>query len=569
VYKLPVAVFAGVAFVVAATPFTVSAAPLRAELNLLLAEHPDIRRARNDAAAAKARIGEAKAANLPRFELSGDTGPERTDSPDRRAASQDAFSIRRDKLTLTVTQNLFNGFRDQAGISAAEIGLQEQQQGLENTRQELLFQGISQYLETLRNVRLIKVAQATEKTIRTQLRLEDERVRRGSGISVDVLQAKSRLQVAKEQRVAFEGRLQEALSRYKQLFGHLPDIGTLEEGRPSKDLLPENLDSAIATAQRYHPALRQSQYQAEIAREQKRIAKADYFPTVDLVGSLDYEDNVSTTQGIQREQSLLVRARWEFFSGFRTRSRVESAARTLASRKDTLNFAFRRVEEDVRVAWNRLLTERRRVDLLENAVNLAIEVFNAKTRLREAGKETALNVLDAEREVFNARIKLITAEFDARIAAYLLTRRTGMLTPATLQLAAIGTDTAASAHWVVPAHADQSQATKTVMPQPAALPMAPKPTRPSVAALPPPPKASVKAMAPVSTRAANTPRQVPAAPVVDGVQKSVTLRSPDFDRNDTAKADGTAKSEAGRTVAPKPMPPLPATPVAVALPPRY
>ena len=38
-----------------------------------------------------------------------------------------------------------------------------------------------------------------------------------------------RLQVAKEQRVAFEGRLQEALARYKQLFGHLPEILSLEE----------------------------------------------------------------------------------------------------------------------------------------------------------------------------------------------------------------------------------------------------------------------------------------------------------------------------------------------------
>ena len=55
--------------------------------------------------------------------------------------------------------------------------------------------------------------------------------------------------------------------------------------------------------------------------------------------------------------------------------------------------------------------------------------------MREAGKETSLNVLDAEREVFSARINQISAEFDARIASYLLARRTGMLTPAALGLA--------------------------------------------------------------------------------------------------------------------------------------
>ncbi|NKB57956.1 MAG: TolC family outer membrane protein [Alphaproteobacteria bacterium] len=410
--------------------------PLRSELDLLLREHPDLRRARNEASAARARIEEARSAYLPRFELSGDSGAERTDDPARRQAGQGAFSMRRDKLTLTATQNLFNGFRDEAGINAAELGHIEQQMSLENTRQELLFQGLNQYLDVLRNVRLIAVAQNTESTIRTQLRLEDERVQRGSGIAVDVLQAKSRLQVAKEQRVAFEGRLQEALARYKQLFGHLPEVSSLEEGVPPEGVVPSDLDGAIATAVQYHPALRQTRFQADIAREQRWIARADYYPSVDLVGSLDYEDNVSTTRGIEREQSLLVRARWEFFSGFRTRARVESASRTLAARKDSYNFATRRVEEDVRVAWDRLLTERRRVDLLNNAVNLAIEVFNAKKRLREAGKETSLNVLDAEREVFSARINQISAEFDARIAGYLLARRTGMLTPAALGLGA-------------------------------------------------------------------------------------------------------------------------------------
>ena len=426
------ALFTGIAVSVADGFASVSAETLQEEISILLIQHPDIRRARNDAAAAGARVDEAYGAFYPRLELTGDTGYERTDSPDRRAAGDDAFSMRRDKLTLTATQNLFNGFRDEVGLNAANSGVLEQKMALENTRQELTFLGLNQYLEILRNVRLIKVAQTTENTIRTQLELEDERVQRGSGIAVDVLQAKSRLQVAKEQRVAFEGRLQEALARYNQLFGHMPDIARLEDIRPKESLIPESLDSAVEQARQFHPALRQVRFQTDIAREGRRIAKAEYYPTVDLVGAIDYQDNISTTRGIQRDQSLLVRARWEFFSGFRTRARLEVASRVLASRKDTYNFASRRIEEDVRVAWDQLMTGRRRVDLLQNAVNLAIEVFNAKKRLRESGKETALNVLDAEREVSDARIKLITADYDARIASYLLTRRTGMLTPEVL-----------------------------------------------------------------------------------------------------------------------------------------
>ncbi|HAJ20582.1 MAG TPA: hypothetical protein DCL95_11075, partial [Rhodospirillaceae bacterium] len=63
-----------------------------------------------------------------------------------------------------------------------------------------------------------------ERTIREQLNLETERVERGAGIEVDVLQAKSRLQLAIEARVDLEGQLRQAVASYIQSFDSAPDI---------------------------------------------------------------------------------------------------------------------------------------------------------------------------------------------------------------------------------------------------------------------------------------------------------------------------------------------------------
>jgi outer membrane protein, adhesin transport system len=98
------------------------------------------------------------------------------------------------------------------------------------------------------------------------------------------------------------------------------------------------------------------------------------------------------------------------------------------------NFAARKIEEDVRVAYAKLETDRVRVDLLENAVNIAEEVFVARAKLREAGKGAQLDVLDAQSEVFSAQINLIKADFDARIAVYRVALSTGFLTPEMLGL---------------------------------------------------------------------------------------------------------------------------------------
>jgi adhesin transport system outer membrane protein len=61
-------------------------------------------------------------------------------------------------------------------------------------------------------------------------------------------------------------------------------------------------------------------------------------------------------------------------------------------------------------------------------------VFVARRRLREAGKETVINVLDAENEVNNARISLADATADAKIAVYRVLQGMGRLDAGELNL---------------------------------------------------------------------------------------------------------------------------------------
>ncbi|MBT4703218.1 MAG: TolC family protein, partial [Rhodospirillaceae bacterium] len=62
------------------------------------------------------------------------------------------------------------------------------------------------------------------------------------------------------------------------------------------------------------------------------------------------------------------------------------------------------------------------------------EVFTARKKLREAGKETVINVLDAENEVINAQINYTSATFDERISIYQLMLAMGRLNAVYLNL---------------------------------------------------------------------------------------------------------------------------------------
>ncbi len=108
-------------------------------------------------------------------------------------------------------------------------------------------------------------------------------------------------------------------------------------------------------------------------------------------------------------------------------NRAQQTSYEKSARENDLVQTRRKTEESVRIAWNTLKTAEERVMLLDNAVNIASEVFESRKKLRESGKETVINVLDAENEVFNARINYVSALYDARIAAYEVLRSMGRL----------------------------------------------------------------------------------------------------------------------------------------------
>ncbi len=396
---------------------------LEEELKELLENHPQIKAAEAGVSSAEEGVKSAFAEYLPTVQATGNFGYERINSPGRRSGEPDQGPFTTGQARnakITITQVLFNGFRNDANNETAEAGKIAAELSAETSKQGILFEAISVYLEVMRNFKLFRLAGNNEETIRRQLELEDERVRRGAGIAVDVLQSKSTLQVAKERRVSFEGQLEDSISRYEQVFGHAPYPQKLVMPTPPLGLIPESVEELIDIALAENPAILSADSQVTIANSAKRSARADYFPTIDVTGEWNYEDDLSGTRGTRRDYKAKVNASWTLFNGFATRAGSAQAAYNYRATIDSGNFVRRKITEESRLAWSGLKTARERVSLLQNAVNIAAEVFDARQKLRDAGKETVINVLGAESELFNARINLVSAQHDARVAVYRL-----------------------------------------------------------------------------------------------------------------------------------------------------
>jgi len=408
-----------------------SANPIENELKYLIDSHPKIRIAEKTLESRRIAIDEATALHMPVVTATAEVGPQIIDSPAQRAADPQGKAWRGVKSIagLTVTQNLFSGYRITSQVRTANINREIAAISLEGTRQTTLFDGVVAYINVLRQRRLMEMALENERTILRQLNLEDERVRRGSGVNVDVLQAKSRLQIAKERRVGYEGALANAISTYEQVFGHVPDLPTMIDPAPPAEVIPSSLKRATEIALMENPALLSGAGTLEMTREKRRETMSDLYPNIDLVGATNYERKNNATEGIRRDYTLSLSASWDLFTGGSTLAAAKRNTFDYRASLDNYDFLTTKIVEQTRVAWQTLVTSRERKELLGNAVNIASEVFDSRKKLRDAGKETVINVLDAENEVNNAQINFTTASYDARLSIYQLLLAMGRLQP--------------------------------------------------------------------------------------------------------------------------------------------
>lgn len=402
---------------------------LEKELETLVRSHPEILSREASALAARDGIDRAYAGYLPRLDVVGAYGPQYIKSPLTEQSGGGAWVSQAQVIGGRLTQTLFDGYATEASVRSARVNAEVAESTLAGTRQNILYDGIAAYIEVLRQRDLIALARESEQTIMRQLNLEDERVQRGGGIAVDVLQAKSRLQLAKERRVAFEGGLADAMARYQQIFGHPPPLDRMLAPKVPPALMPDGLQEALEVARENNPAIDSSLGGIEVADQRRRLARSEYYPRIDLISSANRENDNNLVRGTSIDMSVVMQATWNLFNGFATTAGVAQAASEYEASLRGHDQLVRRVEEQTRLAWNEMETARSRVALLENAVSIASEVFTARLKLREAGRETVINVLDAENEVNNARIGLVAATGDATRAAYQVLQGIGRLDP--------------------------------------------------------------------------------------------------------------------------------------------
>lgn len=325
------------------------------------------------------------------------------------------------RTRIRLQQNIFAGGGNVNRISAAKEGLAAAQWNREDREVELVATVEGAFFALTRQEHVVRLRQ--ESLARAQRFLDSIQRRFSLGLEARAEVLRWEVQVAAERSRLIQATnlMVVGLERFKRLIGY-PAWDSLELSWPQESEVDVQMTEGIAAAQHAvagdpswldaHPAVIAANHAVEAARKQRMVAKAAYWPRVDLGGSVGYLENATLSLDELTQWSIALRLSLPLWHGG-TRAADTSQALT-EERLAELNLAILR--EDLFVS-DRSLEADLRADLaeLENAT-AAVEQAKVNLRIigdkRELGLSGNIDLIDAQVVLTQSEVAKTSARFE-------------------------------------------------------------------------------------------------------------------------------------------------------------
>jgi outer membrane protein len=335
----------------------------------------------------------------------------------------------------TITQNLYNGQGTASRTRQAEQLVSAARETLRLTEQTVLLNGSTAYMNLIRDAAILQLQRSNVEVLQEQLRQTRDRFNVGEVTRTDVAQSESRLAAARASLLSAESNYTTSKANYRQVIGVEP--GTLAPASPVDRLSPQSLKSAIVEARARHPSVTTAMFNVDAAVFQVKIAESSLYPTLNLVGSA--QKNFGSTTTITGLESFAASVTGQLtvplYQGGTEYATIRQAKETLSQRRTDLDTARDQSQQTLVQSWGQLEAAKAQIQATTTQVNAAEIALNGVREEARVGQRTTLDVLNAQQELVNARVSLVTAQRDRVVASYSLLAASGRLSPSVLGLA--------------------------------------------------------------------------------------------------------------------------------------
>ena len=324
------------------------------------------------------------------------------------------------------------------GMQQADKRVAEAEANYEAAQQGLMLRVAERYFDVLAAQDSLEASEANKTAIAKQLDQAQKRFEVGLIAITDVQES----QAAFDQAVADEIAAKRALANAVNLLSEFVGGGSSDLAKPGANV-PLNPPSPADEERWVQQALEQnldllaSRISADIASKEVNSRRSSYMPTLDLVvsrSSNETDQEQSNDGGAfspifssSDQDSISLQFNVPVFAGFRNTSRVREAVYLHRAARERAQRIARETERLTRDSYLGVLAEISRTRALEQALKSSEVALEATQAGFEVGTRTTVDVLDAQRQLFNARTQYLRARYDYLLNVLRLKQASGSL----------------------------------------------------------------------------------------------------------------------------------------------
>lgn len=389
--------------------------------------NPDILLNTAKGLSAKQAIDKAKGALYPSIDVTGGFGRQRSVNP-TSAAIDDTPSTTLNivESAVELRQRLFAGGGIINEVKRNQYLTQAQKWKTQGIAEDLALEITKNYFAVLLQERLYAYSIENLKAHKAVFKMIKERATAGITRTAEVDQANARLALAEANKISALADLQEVKINYAKTVGKWPE--NLQMPRvPARNSLPNNLARIIEKGLDNHPTVKSSYADIKEAKAQYDVARAAYYPEVNLVLNSSKNKNLGGLIWPNDSDTVAVRMNYNAFRGGADAARIRETAYQVQEAYETKNRTLLELKETIRLAWNAYVASALRIQPLKQHVTASRKTRAAYQDEFKVGKRTLLDLLDSQNEYYESQIELARAENDEVLSRYRILNGMGCL----------------------------------------------------------------------------------------------------------------------------------------------
>jgi outer membrane protein len=325
----------------------------------------------------------------------------------------------------TGTYTVFNGFQTANRTRQAESQVDAARETLRVTEQQVLLDAATAYMNLLRDAAVLDLQRRNVEVLTEQLKQTRDRFNVGEVTRTDVAQAESRLAAGRSQLLAAQSQYITSRANYRRVIGVEP--GNLTPGTPVDRLSPNVLAKAIAQGQAQSPSVLAAAYGVDVAELAVKVSEGALYPNLTLTGSVLQGQNPAFETIRLTQLSAVAQLTVPIYQGGGEYAAIRQSKETLGQQRLNLDVNRDQARATVVQSWGQLDAAKAQIESTTAQVNSAEIALNGVREEARVGQRTTLDVLNAQQELVNARVALVTAQHDRVVASYTLLAAVGAL----------------------------------------------------------------------------------------------------------------------------------------------